>query len=144
MTLMLSNHENLKYFMTTKQLTHCQVHWSEYLSGFNYLVCYCAGWLGTKPDVLTHHEDVYPWGENAYALASPHNFQSMFKAGKVLWPIVLDSVSLLIPIHHGLKTDPIAQLHITHLQVGPDLTTTVTSPASPPNPWSLSELAPNG
>jgi len=51
--LILSNHKNLEYFMTTKQLMHCQVHWSEYLSGFNYLICYCTGWLGTKPDVLT-------------------------------------------------------------------------------------------
>ena len=57
--------------MTTKQLTHHQVHWLECLSGFNYLIHYHAGWLGTKPDALTHHEDVYPWGENAYALANP-------------------------------------------------------------------------
>src|SRR5882724_5878203 len=66
---MLSDHKNLEYFMTTKQLTHCQVHWSEYLSGFNYLICYCTGQLGTKPDALTHCDDVYPWGENAYMLA---------------------------------------------------------------------------
>src|SRR5882724_11799465 len=66
---MLSDHKNLKYFATTKQLMHCQVHWLEYLSGFNYLIHYCAGWLGTKPDVLTCHEDVYPHGENAYSFA---------------------------------------------------------------------------
>jgi len=30
--LMLSNHKNLEYFATTKQLTHCQVQWLEYLS----------------------------------------------------------------------------------------------------------------
>src|SRR5882724_5905667 len=65
---MLSNHQNLKYFMTTKQFTHHQVHWSEYLSRLNYLICYYAGWLGTKLDVLTCHEDVYLHGENAYML----------------------------------------------------------------------------
>ena len=64
---------------------HCQVQWSEYLSGFNYLIHYHAGWLGTKPDALTHHEDVYPRGENAYTLANLHNFQSMFKAGVKCW-----------------------------------------------------------
>src|SRR5882724_8353143 len=79
--LVLSDHKNLEYFATTKQLTRRQVHWSEYLSGFNYLIHYRAGRLGTKPDALTRHEDVYPRGENAYALANPHNFQSMFKAG---------------------------------------------------------------
>src|SRR5882724_9254452 len=35
--LVLSDHKNLEYFTTTKQLTHRQVCWSEYLSGFNYL-----------------------------------------------------------------------------------------------------------
>src|SRR5467141_4659861 len=58
--LILSDHKNLEYFATTKQLTHCQVRWSEYLSGFNYLIRYCAGRLGTKPDALTCREDVYP------------------------------------------------------------------------------------
>jgi len=96
--LVLSHHNNLKYFATTKQLMHCQVHWSKYLSGFNYLIRYHAGWLGTKPDALTHHEDVYPHRENAYALANPHNFQSMFKVGQLLCAIILDSASLLVSI----------------------------------------------
>jgi len=95
---MLSNHKNLEYFVTTKQLTHHQVHWSEYLSGFNYLIHYHAGRLGTKQKVLTCCEDVYPQGENAYALANPHTFQSMFKAGQLLCVIVLDSASLLVSI----------------------------------------------
>src|SRR5882724_11185396 len=102
---MLSDHKNLEYFTTTKQLTRHQVHWSEYHSEFNYLICYHAGWLGTKPDALTHCEDVYPQGENAYTLANPHNFQSMFKAGQLLHVIVLNSASLLVSIRHGLQTD---------------------------------------
>jgi len=69
--LVLSDHKNLEYFATTKQLMRRQVHWSEYLSGFNYLIRYRAGRLGTKPDALTRREDVYPHGENAYALANP-------------------------------------------------------------------------
>src|SRR5882724_8444526 len=101
--LVLSDHENLEYFTTTKQLMHHQVCWSEYLSGFNYLIRYHARWLGTKPDALTRHEDDYPHGENAYALANPHNFQSMFKAGQLLHAIVLDSASLLVSIRHGLQ-----------------------------------------
>ena len=91
--LVLSDHKNLKYFTTTKQLTHSQVCWSEYLSGFNYLIHYQAGQLGTKPDALTCHEDVYPHGENAYALANPHNFQSMFKAGQLLHLVPLEHYS---------------------------------------------------
>src|SRR5467141_3491359 len=136
--LVLSNHKNLEYFATTKQLTHHQVRWSEYLSGFNYLIRYHAGWLGTKPDALTHREDVYPRGENVYALANPHNFQSMFKAGQLLHAIVLESASLLVSIWHGLQTDPITQSHITCLRVGPDSTTTVGPMVHLPDPLSLS------
>ena len=54
MVLVLSDHKNLEYFTTTKQLMRHQVRWLEYLSGFNYLIHYWVGWLGTKPDVLTH------------------------------------------------------------------------------------------
>ena|SRR5882724_3265800 len=70
----------------------------EYLSGFNYLICYQAGQLGTKPDALTYCKDVYPCGENAHALANLHNSQSMFKAGQLLQAIILNSASLLISI----------------------------------------------
>jgi hypothetical protein len=36
----VTDHKNLEYFATTKQLTHRQARWSEYLSGFNYTVKY--------------------------------------------------------------------------------------------------------
>ena len=110
--LVLSDHKNLEYFATTKQLTRRQVRWSEYLSGFNYLIRYRAGRLGTKPDALTHREDVYPRGENVYALANPHNFHLMFKPGQLLQAIVLNSASLLVSIKHGLVTDPFTQAHM--------------------------------
>src|SRR5467141_1786184 len=137
--LVLSDHKNLEYFATTKQLTHRQVRWSEYLSGFNYLIRYRAGRLGTKPDALTRREDVYPRGENAYALANPQNFQSMFKAGQLLRAIVLDSASLLMSIRHGLQTDTIAQSHIARLRVGPESTMTTAPIVQLPDPWSLSQ-----
>jgi len=122
--------QELEYFATTKQLTRHQVGWSEYLSGFNYLIRYRAGRLGTKPDALTHHDDVYPQGENAYVLANPITFSPCSS-----WSVTvcnrLDSASLLVSIRHGLQTDPIAQSHLTRLRVGPDSTTTVPATASP-------------
>jgi hypothetical protein len=39
-----------------------EVRWSEHLSGFNYIICYHAGRLGTKSDALTRRGDVYPKG----------------------------------------------------------------------------------
>jgi len=64
---------------------------------------YRAGQLGTKPDVLTHREDVYPQGENAFVLGNLHNFQSMFKAGQLLRVIILNLASLLISICCGFR-----------------------------------------
>src|SRR6266481_2133001 len=94
--LVLSDHKNLEYFATTKQLTRRQVRWLEYLSGFNYLIRYL------------------------YALANPHNFQLMFKPGQLLWAIILDLAALLISIKQGLATDPVTQNHFGQLHTTSD------------------------
>ena len=76
---------------------------------------------------------MYPHGDNVYALANPHNFQSMFKPSQLLQAVVLDSATLLISIKQGLATDPIAQAHLHCLracQLHPDSTD---------DPWSLSK-----
>ena len=49
----LSDHENLEYFMSTKLLSCHQVHWSEFLSRFNFRIIYRPGKASGKPDVLT-------------------------------------------------------------------------------------------
>ena len=130
--LVLSDHKNLEYFTTTKQLMHRQVRWSEYLSGYNYLICYRTSCLGTKPDALTHREDVYPRGENVYALANPHDFHSVFKPGQLLRAVVLDLASLLISIKHGLVTNPFAQAHLARLW-------SYNPPILSGDAWSLSQ-----
>jgi len=77
-----------QYFATTKQLM-CRQVCGQSTSWVNYLIRYHAGQLGTKPDALTRHEDVYPCGENAYALANPITSIHV-KAGQLLCAIVLD------------------------------------------------------
>src|SRR6202040_1942666 len=54
-----SDHNNLQYFTTTKQLSHRQACWAEYLSSFNYVIHYQAGKLGVKPDALMRRPNVY-------------------------------------------------------------------------------------
>jgi len=62
----VTDHKNLEYFSSSKVLTHCQAHWSEY--------CFCPGCLRAKPDALTRHWDVYPKeGDRDYARVNPHN-----------------------------------------------------------------------
>jgi len=72
------------------------IGWSTYLDSLFDLLLHRM--VGYKPDVLTPHEDVYPRGGNAYALANHITSQSMFNAGQSLCVIVLDSASLLISI----------------------------------------------
>ena len=67
---MVIDHKNLEYFSTTKVLTCHQACWSEYLSQFNLVICFCPGKLGTKPDSLTRHWDIYRKGEIATMLPS--------------------------------------------------------------------------
>ena len=49
----VTDHQNLQYFSTTKILMHHQARWSEYLSAFNLIIHFRPGKLGTKPDALT-------------------------------------------------------------------------------------------
>ena len=54
----VTDHKNLKYFSTTKILSRHQAYWLEFLSGFNMVIRFCPGRLGTKPNTLTHHPDL--------------------------------------------------------------------------------------
>ncbi len=52
---MITNHKNLKYFMSTKQLSHHQAHWSEFLSRFNYHIAYHFNKIDDKLNALTRY-----------------------------------------------------------------------------------------
>jgi RNase H-like domain found in reverse transcriptase/Reverse transcriptase (RNA-dependent DNA polymerase)/Integrase zinc binding domain/Integrase core domain/Chromo (CHRromatin Organisation MOdifier) domain/Aspartyl protease len=56
----LTDHKNLQYFMTTKQLTHRQTRWAEYLSRFDFKIMYRPGKQGQKPDALTRRSQDLP------------------------------------------------------------------------------------
>jgi hypothetical protein len=56
----LSDHKNLQYFTTTKQLSHRQARWAEYLSRFNFKIVYRPGKQGGKPDALTRRSQDLP------------------------------------------------------------------------------------
>src|SRR5882724_2797339 len=56
---MVTDHQNLKYFSMTKILMCQQAHWSKYFSGFNLVIHFHPGKLGTKPNALTRQWDIY-------------------------------------------------------------------------------------
>ncbi|KAH0607354.1 uncharacterized protein H6S33_002388 [Morchella sextelata] len=61
----ISDHKNLEYFMSTKQLNRRQAWWAEYLSRFNFVIKYRLGKQGGKPDTLTRRSGDLPgeWDE---------------------------------------------------------------------------------
>jgi len=65
-----------------------QARWSEYLSQFNLVICFCPGRLGTKLDTLTRRWDVYPkGGDNGYASVNPYNFCPVFTHKQIIAPL---------------------------------------------------------
>ena len=56
----LTDHKNLEYFMTSKQLNRRQARWAEFLAEFNFKIAYRPGTQGTKPDSLTRRSEDLP------------------------------------------------------------------------------------
>ncbi len=57
---MITNHKNLKYFMSIKQLSHHQARWSKFLSKFNYHIAYHFNKINDKLNALTcRSEDLF-------------------------------------------------------------------------------------
>ena len=117
------DHKNLEYFCSMHLLTHHQAHWSEFLSQFNFIICFCPGKLGAKPDALMCCWDVYPKeGDRDYATVNPHNLRPVFTqeqlasslhASSLAKPIlctatVIDKTQLCKDILDSLYLDPIA------------------------------------
>jgi len=53
----LTDHKNLEYFMTAKQLNRCQARWSLYLSRFDFTLSHRPGKSMGKPDALSRRAD---------------------------------------------------------------------------------------
>jgi hypothetical protein len=56
----ITDHKNLEYFMTSKQLNRRQARWAEFLSRFQFKLTYRPGRLGGKPDALTRRSQDLP------------------------------------------------------------------------------------
>jgi RNase H-like domain found in reverse transcriptase/Reverse transcriptase (RNA-dependent DNA polymerase) len=77
----VTDYKNLEYFCTTQILSRRQARWSTFLSGFNMVIRFCPGCLGTKPDALTRWPDLYPNGEGKpYGTVNPQNCRPVFSS----------------------------------------------------------------
>ena len=73
----LTDHQNLKYFMTSKDLNRRQARWAEFLSEFNFLITFRPGKQNTKPDSLTRRTGDLP--EGIYDERKLHNHRRLLK-----------------------------------------------------------------
>lgn len=79
----ITDHANLRYFMTTKQLSRRQVRWSEFLSQFQFAIKSVPGKDNRKPDSLTRRSQDMPKDKDDdriqyqhQSLLKPHNIDS--------------------------------------------------------------------
>ena len=90
-----TDHRNLQYFMSTKQLSHRQACWSKFLSRFNFVIQYRLGKLGAKPDALTRRSgDLLKERDGCLqqmvqTVLKPHNLDSAVKKDLVTAPLVI-------------------------------------------------------
>src|SRR5882724_6348197 len=125
----VTDHRNLQYFSMTKILTHQQARWSEYLSGFNLIICFHPGKLGTKPDALTRRWDVYlKEGNSDYASVNPQNYHPVFTSEQLAsslqattlsipvlrGSLIMDAERLHSDIRSQLREDPISPEHLNN------------------------------
>lgn len=94
-TQVLSDHKNLEYFMTTKNLSRRQARWSEYLSRFEFVIQYRPGKQGQKPDSLTRRSGDLP-KEGDKRLE--YQFQTVLKK-RNLDPRISNNAIYLCPMH---------------------------------------------
>lgn len=87
----LSDHKNLEWFMTTKDLNRRQARWAEFLSQFHFKITYRPGVQSTKPDSLTRRSQDLPDNENDPRLL--HQQQIVLKSHNIE-PGMVRAVSL--------------------------------------------------
>ena len=105
----VTNHKNLEYFCTTRVLSRRQAWWSTFLSGFNMVICFRPGCLGTKPDALTRRPDLYPKGEGkSFSTVNPQNCQPVFSSTQL--STSLQATKMFLVVLRGVQAMDIEEL----------------------------------
>ena len=122
--VLVMDHKNLEYFCTTRILSRRQAQWSTFLSGFNMVIRFWPGHLGTKPETLSRCPDLYSKEEGkSYGTVNPQNCHPVFPstqlstslhATKMFLAILCDVVAMDIEelqndILSAYNADPAAQ-----------------------------------
>ncbi len=76
---MITNHKNLEYFMSIKQLSYHQARWSEFLSRFNYHIAYCLDKINDKSNALTRCSEDFFKEKNTFDSQHQYQHQTILK-----------------------------------------------------------------
>ncbi len=89
---MITNHKNLEYFMSTKQLSRHQARWSEFLSKFNYHITYCFDKINDKSNALTRRSEDLSKKRNTFDSWHQYQHQTILKTHVLNFKIVKNLV----------------------------------------------------
>ena len=88
--VVLSDHKNLQYFMTSRRLSERQVRWSQTLSQFDFRLKFRAGKNSQRPDALSRREQDMPQSgdddrlkEREFQLLKDQWIKESFRAGTI-------------------------------------------------------------
>ena len=117
----ITDHKNLEYFMSTKQLSRRQAWWSEFLSCFNYCITYRPGKARGKPDALTHRSDDLPKERDTQDPRHLHQHQTVLKS-HVLDPRIQEDLqnvfeSRILNLQCRTVALDLIQLHLSPVQL---------------------------
>ncbi len=76
---MITDHKNLKYFMSTKQLYHHQARWSKFLSRFNYCITYHFDKINDKLNALTRCSEDFSKKKDTFDSRHQYQHQTILK-----------------------------------------------------------------
>ncbi|KAI3655544.1 hypothetical protein MP638_007198, partial [Amoeboaphelidium occidentale] len=94
----LSDHKNLEYFMSSKQLTRRQARWSLFLNEFDWVITHIPGKLNVKADILSRRPDYHVETEE-------QNYKVMIKPEQIVDKIDPQLISLNVIHSDRLNKD---------------------------------------
>jgi transposase InsO family protein len=105
----VSDHQALEYFMTTKALTGRQARWAETLSRFNFMITYKPG-SQNRADPLTRRDQE---ADSQLALKISTRYQTLLRPEnldpRIITDLDLDPVAEIAPIRPEILPEPVSR-----------------------------------
>ena len=102
----ISDHKNLEYFSSTKQLSRRQARWSEFLSRFDFKIVYRPGKAGGKPDALTRRSGDLPKEGDETDERQKYQHQTILKTHNLDDKVAASFLSTIMLAPASIEHDP--------------------------------------